>query len=53
MLAQTLPNPWDESTDYFTPFAAEMADSKPMTAESLHAPLAVGPNFTAPWTVSI
>jgi len=45
VLAQTLPNPWDESTDYFTPFAAEMADSEPMTAESLHAPLAVGPNF--------
>ena len=45
VLAETLPNPWDESTDYFTPFAAEMADSEPMTAESLHKALAVGPGF--------
>lgn len=45
VLAQTLPNPWDESTDYFTPFAAEMPDSEPMTAESLHKALAVGPGF--------
>ncbi len=46
VLAQTLPNPWDESTDYFTPFAAEMPDAEPMTAESLHKALAVGPTFS-------
>src|SRR5436305_13352780 len=43
VLAQTLPNPWDESTDYFTPVAVEMPDAAPMTAESLHRPLGVGP----------
>jgi hypothetical protein len=45
VLAQTLPNPWDESTDYFTPFSAEMPDSEPMTVESLGHALAVGPKF--------
>jgi hypothetical protein len=34
VLAQTLPNPWDESTDYFTPCAAEMPDTEPMRTES-------------------
>lgn len=45
VLAQTLPNPWDESTDYFSPFAVEFADSKPMTAESLGVALGIGAHF--------
>jgi hypothetical protein len=44
-LAQTLPNPWDESTDYFSPFSAEFAESEPMTADSLRKALDVGSHF--------
>src|SRR5262247_682246 len=41
-IAQTLPNPWDESTDYFVPFSAEFDVSKPMNADSLRQVLDVG-----------
>jgi len=44
-IAQTLPNPWDESTDYFTPFFTQFAASQPMSAESLRQPLEVGGHF--------
>jgi hypothetical protein len=44
-IAQTLPNPWDESTDYFKPFFAELAASQPMTADSLRQALEVGGHF--------
>jgi hypothetical protein len=46
LLAQTLPNPWDESTDYFTPFSAELADDQALTPETLRHPLAIGPQFS-------
>ena len=38
-IAQTLPNPWDESTDYFVPFSAELDISKPMNAANLRQAL--------------
>ena len=44
-IAETLPNPWDESTDYFTPFSAELPASEPMTAENLRSALDVGARF--------
>lgn len=44
-IAQTLPNPWDESTDYFVPFAAEIAASKPTNAESIRQALDIGGHF--------
>jgi hypothetical protein len=44
-IAQTLPNPWDESTDYFVPFHAELDVSKPTTAENLRQALDVGKHF--------
>jgi hypothetical protein len=44
-IAQTLPNPWDESTDYFVPFSAELDASKPMNAESLRPALDVSGHF--------
>ena len=44
-IAQTLPNPWDESTDYFTPFSAEIDASKPMDADSLRRALHVGVHY--------
>ena len=45
-LAQTLPNPWDESTDYFTPFSAELPDEQALTPDTLRHALAIGPHFT-------
>ena len=44
-IAQTLPNPWDESTDYFTPFSTEIDASKPMDADSLRGALHVGGHY--------
>jgi len=41
VIAQTLPNPWDESTDYFVPFAAELDASKPTNADSLRQALLI------------
>jgi hypothetical protein len=44
-LAETLPNPWDESTDYFRPFAAELADDQPLAPETLRAALKIGDRY--------
>ena len=44
-IAQTLPNPWDESTDYFLPFSVELDASKPTSAETLREALKVGARF--------
>ena len=44
-IAQTLPNPWDESTDYFVPFSAELDISKPVNAANLRQALDVGGHF--------
>jgi hypothetical protein len=45
VLAETLPNPWDESTDYFTPFSAELADDQPINADTLRAALSIGERY--------
>lgn len=45
VLSETLPNPWDESTDYFTPFAAELADDQPLGAETLRHALQIGDRY--------
>jgi hypothetical protein len=44
-LAETLPNPWDESTDYFTPFSAELPDSEPLNADTLRTALQIGERY--------
>ena len=44
-IAQTLPNPWDESTDYFTGFFAEIDAAKPTNADSLRDALHVGGHY--------
>jgi hypothetical protein len=45
VLAETLPNPWDESTDYFTPFSAELADAEPLNADTLRTALEIGASY--------
>jgi hypothetical protein len=42
VIAETLPNPWDESTDYFVPFWTQIADTEPLNADTLRAVLEVG-----------
>jgi hypothetical protein len=49
VIAQTLPNPWDESTDYFMPFHVELAEGKPLDAENLRHALHIG----APYSVDL
>jgi hypothetical protein len=44
-LAKGLPNPWDESTDYFHSFAAAMPADTELTAESLRKALAIGARY--------
>ncbi len=44
-IAQTLPNPWDESTDYFLPFSAALDASQPTNADTLREALKVGGRF--------
>ena len=44
-IAQTLPNPWDESTDYFIPFSAELDSPKLANTDSLRKALDVGGHF--------
>jgi len=44
-IAETLPNPWDESTDYFVPFHAALADGVPLDAETLRQALHIGPQY--------
>jgi hypothetical protein len=45
VLAESLPNPWDESTDYFTPFSAELADAAPLNADTLRTALDIGDRY--------
>jgi hypothetical protein len=44
-LAKGLPNPWDESTDYFHSFAAAMPADTELTADSLRQALGVGARY--------
>ena len=44
-LAKGLPNPWDESTDYFHSFAAAMPADTELTAESLRKALGIGARY--------
>ena len=46
VIAETLPNPWDESADYFTPFSAPLADDQPLTEATLRTALEIGVRFT-------
>jgi len=45
VIAETLPNPWDESTDYFTPFSAPLPDDQPLDPETLRTALAIGERY--------
>jgi len=45
VLAETLPNPWDESTDYFTPFSAKLADDQALDPETLRTVLKIGMRY--------
>jgi hypothetical protein len=45
VIAESLPNPWDESTDYFTPFHAALADRAPLDAETLRHALGIGAHY--------
>src|SRR5215510_14581487 len=44
-ITQTLPNPWDESTDFFVPFSAGIDQAKPTNADSLRKALDVGEHY--------
>lgn len=44
-LSRGLPNPWDESTDYFHGFTAVMPASTELTAESFRAALDIGARY--------
>lgn len=44
-LARGLPNPWDESTDYFQRFVAAMPASKKLGVESFRAALKIGARY--------
>jgi hypothetical protein len=44
-LAKGLPNPWDESTDYFHSFAAAMPAETELTPESLRQALGIGARY--------
>jgi len=46
VIAETLPNPWDESTDYFTPFHAELAEEHPLDAAHLRGALHIGAHYS-------
>jgi len=45
VIAETLPNPWDESTDYFTPFSVPLPDDQPLDPETLRTALAIGERY--------
>jgi hypothetical protein len=34
VIAESLPNPWDESTEYFVPFHAALAEGEALDAET-------------------
>jgi hypothetical protein len=44
-LAHGLPNPWDESTDYFRGFAAVLPARAELDADGLRAALGIGPRY--------
>jgi len=44
-LSQGLPNPWDESTDYFRRFVAKMPVSTKLGVESFRAALKIGARY--------
>lgn len=44
-LARGLPNPWDESTDYFTAFTAALRPDVKLDAEALRAALEIGARY--------
>ncbi len=44
-LAKGLPNPWDESTDYFHPFAAVMPAATELSPDSFRRALGVGARY--------
>ena len=44
-LAKGLPNPWDESTDYFHPFAAVMPSAAELSPDSFRRALGVGARY--------
>ncbi len=44
-LARGLPNPWDESTDYFRGFTAVLAAGAELDAEAFRAALAIGKRY--------
>jgi len=45
LVAEDLPNPWDESDDWFHPFHAAFADDAALDATSLRAPLGVSERY--------
>ncbi|HET7503440.1 MAG TPA: hypothetical protein VFK02_20605 [Kofleriaceae bacterium] len=45
-LARGLPNPWDESTDYFHGFAAAMPPATKLDAASFKQALGIGARYT-------
>jgi hypothetical protein len=44
-LADKLPNPWDESTDYFVAFAAGLPAETPLDAESFRRALGIAARY--------
>jgi len=44
-LARGLPNPWDESTDFFHPFTAILPARSKLDAETLRGALAIGARY--------
>jgi hypothetical protein len=44
-IAETLPNPWDESTDYFIPFSAKLDGEGPLDPDALRIALKVGTRY--------
>ena len=45
VLASGLPNPWDESTDFFRPFSAPFAAGSPINEATLKAALKIGARY--------
>lgn len=46
VLADKLPNPWDESTDYFVAFAAGLPAETPLDPESFRRALGIAARYT-------
>jgi hypothetical protein len=45
VIAETLPNPWDESTDYFTPFSVKNPNDGPLDPQTLRVALKIGKRY--------